>query len=74
MRRFFQNLLNNVLLFVAPILFLITWPFLIVFVWIKSIFSHEINDAAKVSITKEVVVIFGGVLIYVLIYYVLGLF
>lgn len=69
MPKFTKKILEKVTLLFLGILFIATWPFLLIFAWVKSTFSKDTADSIKVSITKEMFSIFGLVLFLLLFYF-----
>lgn len=69
MKHFIQKVFGKINLIFFGILFMATWPMLIVFAWIKSIFSEKTSDSEKTEVTKEVIAILGLLLILSFLYY-----
>lgn len=53
--------------YILAILLALFLPFILIFVWVKSIFSDNVKDHVKVEVTKQVIVIVGIFAIYILI-------
>lgn len=68
-KHFIQTVFEKLKLIFFGILFIATWPILIVFAWVKSIFSEKTSDPEKTEITKEVIGILGLLLVLSLLYY-----
>jgi len=72
MKKFFQEIWTSIIKIVGVFFFLLFWPFIILFTWIKTIFSDKTSDSTKVSVTKEVIAIFTLAIVVGLIYYFSG--
>lgn len=62
-----KKLVNNISHYVLAVLLGLSLPFLLILVWVKSIFSDDIKDHTKVKITKEVIIILGLFIIFAII-------
>lgn len=67
MKNFLRDTKDLIVLLILGIVFLLTWPLFFIFAWIKSLFSNKVSDSTKVSITKDVVIGFGIIIIVIII-------
>jgi hypothetical protein len=72
MKRIFGKVPEWFLLPVMGVLFLMSWPFILIWSWIGALFSGKMSDRNKVEITKEIVIILGGLILILAIYSIFG--
>lgn len=64
-----KNLLNSIGSFFLAILLALCLPLIVIWAWVKAIFSDNIGNRKKVRMTKEAIVILGLCLLLFLIEY-----
>lgn len=66
MKESINKIWDSTLLVISTVVFCATWPIIIFITWIKALLSDKHTDLEKVSITKEVLLLLGILIIYII--------
>lgn len=66
MKKTLSEIYSNFLLIFTGIIFLVTWPFILIGMFFHTLFKSKKSDATKLKILREISIIFIGISILLL--------